>query len=102
MPKEDLEELPHKKARTSTTDEVSGNPLVPTRKPSPVQVTPKVKVTARTLNSARKERDLVKQPNKRVRSSATDEKSESSPVPDRVVTGTSHDSKSENEEDTSS
>ena len=39
----------------------------------------------------------------RVCFSATDEKSDSPPVPNRVVTATSHDSKSEREEeDTSS
>ena len=103
MPKEHLEELPHKKAHTSTTDKVSGNPLVPYEVAVTSASHSKSKSDNKDTNSARKEQDLLRWPNKRVRSCATDEKSGSPPVPNRVVTGTSHDSKSEREEeDTSS
>lgn len=102
-PKEDLEKPPNKRARISTTDEVSANPLVPNEVAVTIASHSKSKSDDKDTNSATKEQDLVKRPNKRTRSSATDEKSESPPIPKRVVTGTSRDLKSEHdEEDTSS
>ena len=97
--KKDLEKPPKKRARTSTTGEVSANPLVP---PNEVATTSAIDSKNKS-DDKDKNSDLIKRPNKRVRSSAADGKSESPPVPKRAVyTGTSQDSKRENDEEATS